>query len=289
MADLWIKDKGDRQMIDVIDLSKVFGAGKNPKIALNRVSWTASNGSVTGLFGKRESGKTVALRIITGIQNATSGRVTIDGREVSVDSVEFRKSFGYVPYTVNHFRGLTGEEYLNFIADIYEVDEDSRKKFMDEYIPKLNVAVELKRRMENYLPGVYKKVMLLGAMIYSPNNLILDNIFVGLLPGDDLIIKQILKKYAASGKTVLLADDRLVVADGLCDHIVYLAAGMVKEDDTLSGILEKYHEIATLDDIDDYLSGDVMNSVRNTAPDDEAKEDTNRWILFPYLRRKKQQ
>lgn len=244
-------------MIYVKELSKEFGKVNNKKTVLNKVSWIVMNGSVTGLFGKKKSGKTAALRIITGIQSFSHGQVMIDGRDITIDAVEARKAFGYVPDSKEQFLGLTGEEYLNFIADVYEVEEERREVFKDTYIPKLNLELELYHRMDQYIPSVYKKIMLLGAMIYSPTNLILDNIFEGFDSEEQGIIKQILKEYAGTGKAVLLANDNLSLARDLCGHVIYLANGNVKFDGSLVSLMEKYHETVSLDAIDLMLSGDL--------------------------------
>ncbi len=244
-------------MIYVMDVTKNFGMAKKQKTVLDKVSWRVDNGSVTGLFGRSGSGKTAALRIITGVQNASEGRVIIDSQDISTDILEARKLFGYVPASTDQFLGLTGEEYLSFITDIYQVDPEERERFLEEYIPKLKLEEHFNEKMFSYSKSVYKKTMLLGAMVYQPNNLILDNIREGLDPPDHELVKKILKEYAGKGRAVLLADNRLSMAEDLCSHIVYLTKGRVKIQGTLASVLEKFQDAASLEVIELMLNDEL--------------------------------
>ncbi|MDO4617208.1 MAG: ABC transporter ATP-binding protein [Lachnospiraceae bacterium] len=267
-------------MIYVNELSKDFGRENNRTIVLNNVSWTASNGMITGLFGRKKSGKTVALRVLTGIQSFRHGQVLIDSRDITEEFEDARSTFGYVPDTMDQFRALTGEQYLNFMSDVYGVDEDSRESFLKTWLPKLNLDLILKDRMAGYTKGNYKKMLLLGAMIYEPNNLILDNILEGLELQDMESVKEILREYARKGKTVFLADDRLRIAENFCDHIIYLVNGRVRFKGSCASMLEKYREAGSLDAIDRMLSDEFE---RKRAEEQNTEEFGLR--LFGRMRR----
>ncbi|MCQ2501181.1 MAG: ABC transporter ATP-binding protein [Lachnospiraceae bacterium] len=244
-------------MIQVVEITQEFGQGKKQKTALKRVSWTVLNGSVTGLIGRKGSGKTAAIRIITGIQEPSHGKVLLDGNDIAQDPMEARRAFGYVPDTTDQFLGLTGEEYLSFIADIYEVEEDDRRHCLSTYAKELKVDLELKHRMSGYSKGVYKKVMLLGAMIYQPRNLILDEFFDGLSASEVDSVKQVLKEYAQGGRAVLVADKKLQTVDRLCDQVVVLVEGESKYTGSLTGLFDKYGDAASLDMIDLMINKDT--------------------------------
>ncbi|MCQ2510416.1 MAG: ABC transporter ATP-binding protein [Lachnospiraceae bacterium] len=244
-------------MIRVSEITKEFKQGKEEKKVLDKVSWDVPDGTITGLVGRKGSGKTVALRIITGIQNPSHGKVMLDGYDIMVDTLDARISFGYVPADTEQFQGLTGAEYLNFIADIYEVSEENRKSFMEKYAGDLKVELYLKHRMSTYTKSMYKKIMLLGAMIHQPRNLILDGFFDGLDDSDVEPVKKTLKKYAEHDRAILVSETRLKVVDGLCSKVVLLISGKVKYDGTMEGLKEKYGSQATLDTIELMLHKDT--------------------------------
>lgn len=244
-------------MIRVSEITKEFKQGKEEKKVLDKVTWDVPDGTITGLVGRKGSGKTVALRIITGIQNPSHGKVMLDGYDIMVDTLDARISFGYVPADTEQFQGLTGAEYLNFIADIYEVSEENRKSFMEKYAGDLKVELYLKHRMSTYTKSMYKKIMLLGAMIHQPRNLILDSFFDGLDDSDVEPVKKTLKKYAEYDRAVLITESRLKVVDGLCSKVVLLISGKVKYDGTIEGLKEKYGSQATLDTIEMMLHKDT--------------------------------
>lgn len=244
-------------MIQVIEITQDFGQGKKQKRALDKISCTVLNGSVTGLIGRKDSGKSAAIRIITGIQEPSHGKVLLDRYDVIQDPIEARRTFGYVPDTTDQFLGLTGDEYLSFIADIYEVEEADRARCISTYAKQLKVDLELKHRMSGYSKGVYKKVMLLGAMIYQPRNLILDDLFDGLKPEEADNIKEVLKDYAYHGRAVLVAENKLQTADKLCDQVLVLVSGKSVYSGSLNGLFDRYESAASLDMIDLMINSDT--------------------------------
>ncbi|MDO4491804.1 MAG: ABC transporter ATP-binding protein [Lachnospiraceae bacterium] len=244
-------------MIDVTNLIKEFGSGDKAEKVLDNVTCMVPNNAITGLFGRKKSGKTIALRIITGVQSFTSGRVVIDGKEINVDQQEAKKLFGYVPDSREQFQGLTGEQYLNFVADVYGVGKEERGQFIREYVHLLNVEKELENRMSDYSDGLYKKIMLMGALIYNPRNLILDNIFSSIDKKDAPVVRDILKKYSREGNAVLLSGSELSAAEGLCDRVIVLVKGQLKYEGSLGALKEKYPGITNLEEIDMKLNEEL--------------------------------
>lgn len=237
-------------MIRVSEISKEFGKGKNEKKVLDKVSFEVPNGQIVGLFGRKGTGKSVLIRIITGIQSSSHGRVLLNRDDIAEDPEAARLSFGYVPDSTDLFQGLTGEEYLNFIADVYEVEKEDREAFVKEYAKELKVEHDLKEIMSECDKNKYKKMMLMGAMIHEPDNLILDKFFDDLDSKDVDLVKKILRKYADTGHAVLLAEQRLKLADGLCDRVVYLKGGKVDFNGSVPDLMEKYERISSIELVD---------------------------------------
>lgn len=227
-------------MIRVEELTKTFGSKKQEKKVLDHVNWYAENGRVTGLFGKKASGKTLTLRIITGVQKPTSGRVFLNSTNIMEEPELAKQLFGYVADSKEVFFGLTGTQFLNFVADIYDVTKEERSQFMDDYLDLFGMRTHLGDKLQTLSPGRLKKVMLMGAMIHQPPNLILDNPFDGLDEGDVNDIKSIMRQYAAKGRAVLFTCSNLKHAEHLCDLVIYMKDGRVKEKTTVEALREKY-------------------------------------------------
>ncbi len=262
-------------MIELRELSGNFRLGKNKTIYLDRISLRAENGRVTGLFGRKNSGKTVCMQVMAGTRNLAPGRVRIDGMDISGEKIAiddsgsrrtlFRKrkedlfllrsSFGYVPDSTGWFHGLTGEEYLIFMADIYEVEQEERKLVLEQYMERLGLGENLLKKMSSYSISVYKKVMLLGTLLYGPGNLILDGFFEGMTGDEALLVKEILKEYARKeNAAVLISDDFLKTAADLCDDICYLNEGKIIYSGSLQNLVGKYQDLASFDSTDLMLS-----------------------------------
>lgn len=237
-------------MILVSELTKTFGKENDKKTVLDKTSWDVANGIVAGLIGRSGSGKTATLRILAGIQNPTHGRVLLENQDITENPVEAKMDLAFIPDSVKQFQGLTGEEYLSFVADVYQVSEGERKKLLPMYVKRLGLELYLKERMATYSKANYKKTMLLGALLHQPRNLVLDNFFDGLSDSDTEEVKKILKEYARNSHAVLFSDARLRTVENLCDKVIVLQGGKVFFQGSVELLLEKYSETASLDMID---------------------------------------
>ena len=124
-------------MIEIKDVSKTYG--KNKK-AVDHLTWTVRDGSITGFIGPNGAGKSTTLHMITGVLNPDEGQILINGLDIQKQPLEAKKQFGFVPDEPDIFLRLTALEYLNFIGDIYGVSTEKRKKFIDETAPRFDMS-----------------------------------------------------------------------------------------------------------------------------------------------------
>lgn len=243
-------------MILVSELTKTFGKGKDQKTVLDRNNWNVANGQVVGLIGRSESGKSVTARILAGIQNPTHGRVLIENHDIVEDSFEAKKDLAFVADSDQQFQGLKGEEYLNFIADIYGVSADDRKSRLHRYVKELRLETSVKEKMSDYNDkSRFKKMMLLGALLHQPKNLILDNFFDGLDEPDAKEVRKLLKEYARENQAVVLfTDKKLKAVKDFCDKVIVLRSGKVVFEGSVEKLMEKFNEETSLEMIDFLLN-----------------------------------
>lgn len=236
-------------MIVIDHLLKRFRVGDDYRIVLNDLSFTSEDGEITGFIGHNGAGKTTALKIMTGAMRPSGGSVTLNGKDIIKDALEAKKQFGYVSDSPDHFLRLTAMEYLNFIADIYGVDEKRRRSFIAEYSERFDIASSMNQQIIGFSHGMRQKVMVMGALIHEPSIWILDEPLTGLDPQSAYELKNMMKEHAAKGNSVLFSTHVLEVAEALCDKIVIIRKGGKLFEGTLNEIRANYSSEKTLEEI----------------------------------------
>jgi ABC-2 type transport system ATP-binding protein len=138
-------------MIELKNVSKSYG-GKVK--AVDNVTLTIEPGSVYGFLGPNGAGKTTTIKLITGVLQADEGSIAISGYDIEAADLEARERIGFVPDSANAFLSLTGLEYLNFMADMYEVSEDDRRTRIDRLSKLLSMDQALDDKLLSYSHGM---------------------------------------------------------------------------------------------------------------------------------------
>lgn len=224
-------------MIEVKDLTKVFG---KEHYAVNHTSWIAPDGAITGFIGPNGAGKTTTIKMMTGSLKPTEGSVLLNGIDITKKPFEAKKQFGYVSDSPDHFLRLKGIEYLNFMADIYGVDEDKRKDFIEKYAKRFGIYEALNNTILSYSHGMRQKIMVLGVLIHNPSIWILDEPLLGLDPQSAFELKQMMREHCDKGNTVIFSTHVLEVAEKLCDRINIINEGEIKFTGTLDELKAQY-------------------------------------------------
>ena len=147
------------------------------------------------------------------------------------------------------FLRLTGMEYLNFIADIFQVPVDERKVLIEKYAPKLGIMDNLNDAILNYSHGMRQKIVILSALIHTPKILILDEPLVGLDPSSAYELKGIMQEYVANGGAVFFSTHILEIAQKLCHRILIIKKGNIIYDGTCDSLLADYSHCDSLEKI----------------------------------------
>lgn len=109
---------GEYGMIKIENVTKEYVKGKK---SVDNINLEIKDGEIFGFLGPNGAGKTTTIKMITGILNSDNGKITIDGKDIEKEPLQAKKNFGYVPDSPDMFLRLKGIEYLNFMADIYEI------------------------------------------------------------------------------------------------------------------------------------------------------------------------
>jgi len=178
-------------MLQIKNFTKVY---RNGKKAANNINLSVERGDIYGFIGANGAGKTTTIKAIVGIHDFQEGEIRIDRMSIQKNVEECKKIMAYIPDNPDLYEHLTGYQYINFIADLYEVSEGERKNLIYKYSELFEMAEHLDNVISSYSHGMKQRTALIAAIVHCPKLLILDEPFVGLDPKAAYILKQIMKK-----------------------------------------------------------------------------------------------
>ena len=217
-------------MIEAKSLTMIYGNGHK---ATDDISFFIKPGEIVGFAGPNGAGKTTVIKMLTGILKPTSGTAIINGFDIGKDPIKAKKSFAYIADNPDILIQLTGLEYLNFIADMYEVSEEYRKEKINTLAERFGMTDVLNTQMREYSHGMRQKLMVISALIHNPPAWILDEPMTGLDPAAAFELKQMMREHAQAGNAVLFSTHVLEVAEQLCNRILIVKDGKIIEEGTL--------------------------------------------------------
>ena len=203
-------------MIRINNLCKQYVEGK---YAVDHLNLEIKDGEIFGFLGPNGAGKSSTLKMMTGITNISEGNIVINGFDITKDPLSAKKQFAFVPDSPDMFLRLKGLEYLNFMADIYNVSEKDRKERIEKFTKKLGIDDVLNNQIQSYSHGMRQKIVLIGALMHNPDVWILDEPLTGLDPKSAFELKEMMREHVSQNKTVLFSTHVLDVAEKICDRV----------------------------------------------------------------------
>ena len=222
-------------MIEFQNLSKSF----DDKLAVDNISLEVRSGEILGFLGPNGAGKTTTVKILTGMLIPTGGTATVAGFDILKEPIEVKKRIGYVPETGALFESLTAWEYLELITALHHMDRVLTQQKIDEFLTLFGLDNERDQHLSSFSKGMKQKVLLAAAFLPNPEVLFLDEPLNGLDANTALIIKELLKKMAAQGKTIMFCSHILEVVERICTHIAIIDCGRIVADGSPLEILNK--------------------------------------------------
>lgn len=208
-------------MIEINEVTKKYGN----KLAVDNVSFTVNDGDVFAFIGHNGAGKTTLIKSIVGIHDFDSGDILIDGMSIKKQPVECKKLMAFVPDNPETYEHMKAIDYINFICDMYEVDENVRKTNIKKYANLFGMEDKLNDTIDSFSHGMKQKIVLISALAHDPKILIMDEPFVGLDPKAVFDIKEILNEMVKEGKIVFYSTHILDVAEKLCSRVAIIKDG----------------------------------------------------------------
>ncbi|MCI9573262.1 MAG: ABC transporter ATP-binding protein [Lachnospiraceae bacterium] len=179
------------------------------------------------------AGKTTTIKAVVGIHDFDKGEIRVDGKDVRTQSLACKKAMAYIPDNPDIYEYLTGIQYLNFLADIYQVPGKEREERIRREAEDFGIYSVLGDLVSTYSHGMRQKLALTGALIHEPKLLVLDEPFVGLDPEASLLLKRKMHAFCEKGSAIFFSTHVLEVAEKLCNRIAVISGGkLIVEGDT---------------------------------------------------------
>ena len=208
-------------MIEIKNVTKKYG----DKVAIKDITFNVNDGDLFAFIGHNGAGKTTLIKAIVGIHDFDEGDILINGKSIKEDSICCKKLIAYVPDNPETYEYMKAIDYINFICDMYEIDEETRQKNIKKYAAMFDMQDKLNDSIDSYSHGMKQKIVLISALAHDPEILIMDEPFVGLDPKAVFDIKEVLNEMIKAGKTVIYSTHILDVAEKICTRVAIIKNG----------------------------------------------------------------
>lgn len=216
-------------MLQISNLTKKYGEKK----AVDNLTLHIQPGEIYGFIGHNGAGKTTTIKSCCGILQFDEGEILIDGISVKDDPIACKKQLAYIPDNPDLYEFMSGMQFLNFIADIFEVSAVDRASRIKRYADLLGLTDDLGQSIASYSHGMKQKLAIISALIHEPKLIIMDEPFVGLDPKASHQLKQLMREICDNGGAIFFSTHVLEVAEKLCDKIAIIKGGkLIKAGDT---------------------------------------------------------
>ena len=206
-------------MLKIEHLTKVYGGKK----AVDDLSLHIQPGEIYGFIGHNGAGKTTTLKSVVGILQFDEGEITIDGISIREQPLACKKKFAYIPDNPDLYDFMTGIKYLNFIADVFGVDENIRQERIRKYAELFELTNDLGQPI-------------IAAWMHDPKLIIMDEPFVGLDPKASHLLKGMMREVCDNGGAIFFSTHVLEVAEKLCDKVAIIKGGKLIRSGTMEEV-----------------------------------------------------
>ncbi|HMA48411.1 MAG TPA: ABC transporter ATP-binding protein [Magnetospirillaceae bacterium] len=231
--------------LTIRDLVKSYGGVR----AVDRLSLAIEPGQIYALLGPNGAGKTTTLRIVAGLLAPDAGSVMIAGLDCLADPVAAKRITAWLPDEPMVYDALNVEEYLAFMAGLWQVERSTAEKRAEDLLTLLDLYEVRRQRMGGFSRGMKQKAALAGALIHDPKLLILDEPLTGLDAGAARQVKRLLGERARQGCTVVMTTHILDVAERMADRIGIIARGSLRAEGSFAELRQQSGSAGTLEDV----------------------------------------
>jgi len=237
-------------IISIKDLRMSYGSKK----ILNGINLEIPRGQIIGYIGTNGAGKSTTIKIMLGILEGYEGKVEILGQDISNGSVEYKKKIGYVPELADIYENLTAYEYISFLGEIYELDQEKLTERATKLMKLFGTNGEIHSRISSYSKGMKQKLLIICSLIHNPDILFFDEPLSGLDANSVMVFKEVMNALAKNGKTIFYSSHIMDVVEKVSDRILLLNDGQIVADGSFEELKNNQKE-GSLEEIFNGLTG----------------------------------
>ena len=228
-------------MLTIDHLTKTYGDKK----AVDDLTLHIAPGEIYGFIGHNGAGKTTTLKACAGILPFDAGEIRVAGVDMKTRPLDGKRLLAYLPDNPDLYDYLSGIQYLNFIADVFGVDKDTRAERIRELADRFSLTEDLAQPISAYSHGMKQKLVVISALIHDPKLIIMDEPFVGLDPKASHLLKEMMRAHCDRGGAIFFSTHVLEVAEKLCDKVAIIRQGKL----VASGTMDEVKGNASLEDV----------------------------------------
>ena len=223
-------------ILNVDGLKKSYGAVE----AVKGISFQVGQGEIFALIGPNGAGKTTTLRIVATLLTITQGTISLLGHDLRKNPEKFRENISYLPEEAGAYRNFKGRDYLKFMANFYAGTPDAAAAYVKRAEEIAGLGVRLASKVGTYSKGMVRKLLLARALMTRPALAILDEPTSGLDVINSLEVREIIKRYAREGISVLLSSHNMLEIEFLSDRVALIDKGLILDSGTPQELKSKY-------------------------------------------------
>ncbi len=220
-------------MLKTENLMKTYGDLK----AVKGVSFEIARGEIFGFLGPNGAGKTTTISMLTGLVRPTSGRVLVDGEELTARANHLKTRIGFVPQELALYPTLSAYENLKFFGRIYRLGGKELRQRVDAVLEMVSLTDRAKDPIEDYSGGMKRRVNIAAGLLHNPEILFLDEPTVGVDPQSRNAIFESIEELNRQGLTILYTTHYMEEAERLCQRVAIIDHGQIISQDTPQALI----------------------------------------------------
>ncbi len=210
--------------IVIKNLTKKYG----DYIAVDNISVEVNRGEIFGFLGPNGAGKTTTIKILAGLLKPDQGQIVINGYDIFNDTKKCKLTTGHIPDRPFIYEKLTGNEFLRFIASLYNLPAKIFNKNVDHLLDLFDLVEWRDHLIESYSHGMRQKLIMTSVFMLETPTIIVDEPMVGLDPKSAKIVKELFKSHSSNGGSIFLSTHSLEIAEELCHKIAIILNGKIR-------------------------------------------------------------
>ena len=239
-------------MIEISNLTKRYGN----ITAVSDVNLSIPSGQFFGFLGPNGAGKTTTIKTIVGLLKPSSGTVKVEGFDIQKQPIQAKQVVGFIPDKPFIYEKLTGREFLQFSAGLYQVDQRDVESRIAQLLETFELSDWGDELVESFSHGMRQKLVMSAALIHQPKVIVVDEPMVGLDPKGARLVKKIFREICAQGTTIFMSTHTLEIAEQMCDKIAIIQKGRIIAEGTIDELRQLAESsLTSLEDIFLELTG----------------------------------